>query len=453
MIERILVANRGEIAVRIIRACKEMGIESVAVYSEADKESLHVQLADEAYCIGPTSSKDSYLNKTNIMSVAKLTNCDAIHPGYGFLAENADFAEMCEECNVIFIGPSAEAISKMGTKDVARETMQDAGVPIVPGSEGIIADVEEGKKVANEIGYPVIIKATAGGGGKGIRVAKNEEELIKGIRLTQNEAETAFGNPGVYLEKYIENFRHVEIQIMADGHGNAVHLGERDCTVQRRLQKLIEETPSPAINEKTRADMGQAAVRAAQAVDYIGAGTVEFIYDLEDQTYYFMEMNTRIKVENPVTEMVNGIDLIKEMIRVSSGEELSVKQEDIQFEGWSIECRINAEDPYKNFMPSAGRIEMYLPPGGFGVRVDSAAYSGWMIPPYYDSMIAKLITHGATRQEAIDKMKRALDEFMIEGIHSTIPFHQRMMNHSVFVSGDFNTKFLENYKVMEEDGE
>ncbi|WP_017186570.1 acetyl-CoA carboxylase biotin carboxylase subunit [Alkalibacillus haloalkaliphilus] len=451
MIQKVLVANRGEIAVRVIRACKELGIETVAIYSEPDRESLHVQIADEAYCVGPTLSKDSYLNKTNIMSVAKLTNCDAIHPGYGFLSENADFAEMCEECNVTFIGPSADSISRMGTKDVARETMKEAGVPIVPGSEGIIENIEEGKKIAKSIGYPVIIKATAGGGGKGIRVAQDEEELVQGIRLTQNEAETAFGNPGVYLEKYIEDFRHVEIQILADKHGNTVHLGERDCTVQRRLQKLIEETPSPAIDEELRQEMGDAAVRAAQAVDYVGAGTIEFIFDKKESRFYFMEMNTRIQVEHPVTEMVTGVDLIKEQLNVANGKVLPFYQEDIKFEGWSIECRINAEDPYKNFMPSAGKVEMYLPPGGFGVRVDSAAYTGWNIPPYYDSMIAKLITHGRTREEAIERMNRALDEFVIEGIHSTIPFHKRMMNHQVFIDGDFNTKFLDDHKVMEDD--
>ncbi|GAA0458078.1 acetyl-CoA carboxylase biotin carboxylase subunit [Alkalibacillus silvisoli] len=451
MIQKVLIANRGEIAVRIIRACKEIGVETVAIYSEADRESLHVQIADEAYCVGPTLSKDSYLNKTNIMSVAKLTNCDAIHPGYGFLSENADFAEMCEACNVTFIGPTADAISRMGTKDVARETMKEAGVPIVPGSDGIIESEEEGKKVASDIGYPVIIKATAGGGGKGIRVARDEEELVQGIRVTQNEAETAFGNPGVYLEKYIEDFRHVEIQILADQHGNTVHLGERDCTIQRRLQKLIEETPSPAVDEELRQEMGDAAVRAAQAVDYVGAGTIEFIYDKNDSRFYFMEMNTRIQVEHPVTEMVTGIDLIKAQLNVANGKALSFHQEDIQFNGWSIECRINAENPYKNFMPSAGKVEMYLPPGGFGVRVDSAAYTGWNIPPYYDSMIAKLITHGKTREEAIERMNRALDEFVIEGIHSTVPFHKRMMNHNVFIDGEFNTKFLDEYKVMEDD--
>ncbi|PMC39567.1 acetyl-CoA carboxylase biotin carboxylase subunit [Bacillus sp. UMB0899] len=449
MIKKLLIANRGEIAVRIIRACKELDIETVAVFSEADREALHVQLADEAYCIGPTASKDSYLNFTNIISVAKLTESDAIHPGYGFLAENADFAELCKECNITFVGPSSDAISKMGTKDVARETMRQAGVPIVPGSKGIIESIEEAKKLANDMGYPVIIKATAGGGGKGIRVAQDEQALIKGIEITQQEAATAFGNPGVYIEKYIEDFRHVEIQVLADTHGNTIHLGERDCSIQRRLQKLVEETPSPALNEDIRSQMGEAAVKAAEAVQYTGAGTVEFIFDHVNKKFYFMEMNTRIQVEHPVTEMVTGIDLIKEQIKVASGEKLSVTQNDVTFNGWSIECRINAENPEKNFMPSPGKIEMYLPPGGLGVRVDSAVYPGYSIPPYYDSMIAKLITYGATREEAIARMKRALSEFVIEGVSTTIPFHLRLLDHEAFVSGEFNTKFLELHKVME----
>jgi acetyl-CoA carboxylase biotin carboxylase subunit len=449
MIKRLLVANRGEIAVRIIRACKEMDIETVAVYSEADRDALHVQLADEAYCIGPTASIDSYLNFTNIMSAATLTEVDAIHPGYGFLAENADFAEICKACNVTFIGPTAEAIQKMGIKDVARETMKQANVPIVPGSDGIIESEEEARKVAAEIGYPVIIKATAGGGGKGIRVARTEEDLLKGVRVTQKEAETAFGNPGVYLEKFIEDFRHVEIQVLADHFGNVVHLGERDCTIQRRLQKLVEETPSPAITPEIRKKMGEASVKAAKAVNYRGAGTIEFIFDRKTNDFYFMEMNTRIQVEHPVTEMVTGIDLIKEQIKIAGGEALSFTQDEIHFGGAAMECRINAENPFKNFMPSAGEIEMYLPPGGFGVRVDSQAYTGYHIPPYYDSMIAKLITYGATREEAINKMKRALDEFIIEGVHTTIPFHRLIMEHDVFVKGDFNTNFLEDHPIVE----
>ncbi|MEN1934701.1 acetyl-CoA carboxylase biotin carboxylase subunit [Paenibacillus sp. 102] len=448
MIKKVLIANRGEIAVRIIRACKEMDIETVAIYSEADKESLHVQIADEAYCVGPTISKESYLNLTNIISVAKLTGCDAIHPGYGFLAENADFAELCRECNLIFIGPSPEAISKMGTKDVARDTMKEAGVPIVPGSQGIIKNTEEAMELANQIGYPVIIKATAGGGGKGIRVARDEEALVKGIQITQQEASTAFGNPGVYLEKYVEDFRHVEIQIMADTHGNAIHLGERDCTIQRRLQKLLEESPSPALDENIRKQMGEAAVKAAVAVDYTGAGTVEFIYEYKTKSFYFMEMNTRIQVEHPVTELVTGVDLIKEQIRVASGETLSLQQEEVQFNGWAMECRINAENPAKNFMPSPGKVEMYLPPGGFGIRVDSAVYPGYSIPPFYDSMIAKLIVHGKTREEAIAKMKRALSEFVIEGVHTTIPFHLQLLDHPDFIKGEFNTKFLEEHELV-----
>ena len=448
MIKKVLIANRGEIAVRIIRACKELGIETVAVFSEADRDALHVQLADEAYCIGPTASKDSYLNFTNIMSVATLTGCDAIHPGYGFLAENAAFAELCRECNITFIGPSPEAITKMGIKDVARETMREAGVPIVPGSKGIIESVDEAIALANEIGYPVIIKATAGGGGKGIRVARNEQELVKGINITQQEAATAFGNPGVYIEKYIEDFRHVEIQVLADSYGNIIHLGERDCSIQRRLQKLVEEAPSPALDEDTRQKMGQAAVQAARAVNYTGAGTVEFIYDHNEKKFYFMEMNTRIQVEHPVTELITGIDLIKEQIRIASGEKLSLTQDEVTFNGWAIECRINAENPEKNFMPSPGKINMYLPPGGLGVRVDSAAYPGYTIPPYYDSMIAKLIVHAPTREEAIARMKRALSEFIIDGIHTTIPFHIKLFEHEKFVKGEFNTKFLELYDIM-----
>lgn len=448
MIKKILVANRGEIAVRIIRACKEMDIETVAIYSEADKEALHVQLADEAYCVGSALSKASYLNITNIMSVATLTNVDAVHPGYGFLAENVDFAEICNECNITFIGPHPESIQKMGIKDVARETMKNAGVPIVPGSEGILENEEEALSIAKEIGFPVIIKATAGGGGKGIRVARDEDELVNGMRLTQQEAETAFGNPGVYLEKFIENFRHIEIQILADNHGNVIHVGERDCTIQRRLQKLIEESPSPAITEEMRHTMGDVSVKAAKAVNYIGAGTIEYIYDLNNESFYFMEMNTRIQVEHPVTEMVSGIDLIKEQINIANNQMLSFTQEDIIFEGWAIECRINAEDPFNNFMPSPGVVENYLLPGGLGVRIDSAVYPGYMIPPYYDSMVAKLIVYGSTREEAVKRMKRALDEFIVEGVKTTVDFHKLIMDHEVFKKGDFNTKFLEENPII-----
>ncbi|KAB7706535.1 acetyl-CoA carboxylase biotin carboxylase subunit [Bacillus aerolatus] len=447
MLKKVLIANRGEIAVRIIRACKEMNIQTVAVYSEADKEALHVKLADEAYCIGKAPSKESYLNIVNIISTATITGVDGIHPGYGFLAENADFAELCRDCHIAFIGPSPESIRKMGIKDVARDTMKEAGVPIVPGSDGIINDYEEGLEVAKKIGFPVIIKATAGGGGKGIRVAYDQEELKKGIEVTQQEAETAFGNPGVYLEKFIQDFRHVEIQIMADSHGNVIHLGERDCTIQRRMQKLIEETPSPALSAETREKMGNAAVQAAKAVDYVGAGTVEFIYDHKEDNFYFMEMNTRIQVEHPITEMVTGVDLIKEQIRAASGYPLQWKQEDITMTGWSIECRINAENPTKNFMPSPGEVKKYILPGGFGVRVDSAVYGGYNIPPFYDSMVAKLIVHASTREEAIKKMIRALDEFIVEGVSTTIPFHKALLQHEVFLSGNFNTNFLDTYSL------
>ncbi|MCC8435917.1 acetyl-CoA carboxylase biotin carboxylase subunit [Brevibacillus sp. M2.1A] len=446
MFQKVLIANRGEIAVRIIRACRELGIRTVAVYSEADREALHVKLADEAYCIGPKASKESYLNIANIMSVATKVGADAIHPGYGFLAENADFAEICAACNITFIGPDPEAIVKMGDKSTAKDTMKTAGVPTVPGTEGLIEDVADAVVTANEIGYPVMVKATAGGGGRGMRVAVDDEDLEKAIRQAQNEAKTAFGNPGVYLEKFVEGPRHVEIQIMADKHGNAVYLGERDCSIQRRHQKLIEEAPSPALSEELRRQMGEAAVAAAKAVSYHGAGTVEFLLDKHGK-FYFMEMNTRIQVEHPVTELVTGFDLIKEQLTVAAGQPLSFTQEDIKMDGWAIECRINAENPAKNFMPSPGRITEYLAPGGFGVRVDSAAYAGYSIPPYYDSMIAKLIVWGKDRNEAIDRMKRALDEFVVEGITTTIPFHLKVLDHEVFVSGHFDTKFLETYDL------
>ncbi|WP_046214942.1 acetyl-CoA carboxylase biotin carboxylase subunit [Paenibacillus wulumuqiensis] len=444
--QKILIANRGEIAVRIIRACRELGISTVAIYSEADRDSLHVRLADEAYCVGPTLSKDSYLNLTNLMSVATLTECDAVHPGYGFLAENADFAEICESCNITFIGPSPDAINRMGDKSEAKRTMLEAGVPVIPGSDGIVEDLDEAVKIARGIGYPVIIKATAGGGGKGIRLAEDEESLVKQITNAQQEAEKAFGNGGVYLEKYLTGMKHVEVQIIADRHGNAVHLGERDCSVQRRRQKLVEEAPCPVLSPELRAEMGAAAVRAAQAVNYSGAGTLEFLLG-QDGQFYFMEMNTRIQVEHPVTEMVTGVDLIQEMIRVAEGNPLSFTQEDVKINGWSIECRVNAEDPERNFMPSPGKIGFYLPPGGPGVRVDSGAYPGYTISPYYDSMIAKLIVWAPTRNEAIAKMKRALDEFAIEGIHTTIPFHMRLLSHETFIRGDFDIKFLEENEV------
>lgn len=446
MFKKVLIANRGEIAVRIIRACKELGIETVAVYSEADKEALHVHMADESYCIGPHLSTKSYLNMNNLLIVAEKTGADAIHPGYGFLAENADFAEKCAENDIVFIGPSPEAINKMGAKAVARDTMQAAGVPIVPGTDGIIEDIEVAIKTAKEIGYPVIVKATAGGGGKGMRVAESEDALKNAISMAQQEAATAFGNPGVYLEKYVEEPRHVEIQIIADGFGNVVHLGERDCSIQRRHQKLIEEAPSPALDENLRSQMGEAALKAAKAVDYCGAGTVEFLLD-KHKNFYFMEMNTRIQVEHPVSELVTGVDLIKEQILVAAGEKLSFAQEDIEIKGWAIECRINAENPDKNFMPSPGKIDMYLAPGGFGVRIDSAVYPGYTISPFYDSMVAKLIVYGRDREEAIARMKRALSEFVIEGVDTTIPFHLRLLEHEDFISGNFDTKFLEKHKI------
>jgi acetyl-CoA carboxylase biotin carboxylase subunit len=445
---KVLVANRGEIAVRIIRACKEMGIFTVAVFSEADRDALHVRMADEAYCIGPTQSKDSYLNYTNIMSVATLTEADAIHPGYGFLAENADFAEICESCNITFIGPSPSAISKMGDKSVAKQTMKNAGVPVIPGSDGLVEDMDEAIRIAREIGYPVLIKATAGGGGKGIRIAEDEEALIRQIISAQQEAQKAFGNAGVYLEKYLTGMKHVEVQILADKHGNVVHLGERDCSIQRRRQKLIEEAPCPVLTPEIRRRMGEAAVRAARAVEYSGAGTLEFLLG-PNGNFYFMEMNTRIQVEHPVTEMITNIDIIKEMIRVAAGEPLSFTQEDVTFNGWSIECRINAENPDKGFLPSPGLVEYYLPPGGTGVRVDSAVYPGYTIPPHYDSMVAKLIVWGRDRQEAIDRMKRALGEFEIEGVHTTIPFHLKVLNHPKFIRGDFDIKFLDEHSLDE----
>ncbi|MFT9819262.1 acetyl-CoA carboxylase biotin carboxylase subunit [Lysinibacillus sp. NPDC056185] len=447
--KKVLIANRGEIAVRIIRACKELGIQSVAVYSEADADALHVKLADEAYCIGPKLSKDSYLSFPALLSVAEKTGADGIHPGYGFVSENADFAEACENAGIKFIGPSSDSIKIMGIKDVARTTMEAAGVPLVPGT-GIVPDIETGKEWAAKIGYPVIIKATAGGGGKGIRVARTEEDLVKGIEITQKEAAAAFGNPGVYLEKFIEYFRHCEIQVLADGYGNVVHLGERDCTVQRRMQKLVEEAPSPALSSERRAEMGAAAVKAAEACNYEGAGTIEFIYDYQEDKFYFMEMNTRIQVEHPVTEMISGVDLVQQQLKIASGEKLPFTQDDIQLNGWAIECRINAENAYKNFMPSAGTVDTYVTPGGYGVRIDSAVYAGYTIPPYYDSMVAKLIVHANTREEAIAKMNRALSEFEVSGpgINTTIPFHEALMNNDVFKSAQFNTKFLEENDVL-----
>ncbi len=448
MFKKVLIANRGEIAVRIIRACKELGINTVAIYSDIDRDSLHVRLADEAYCIGPKASKESYLNFTNIITIANLTGTDAIHPGYGFLAENSEFAEVCKNCQFEFIGPSPEAIQKMGDKATAKDTMINAGVPTVPGSNGIIEDIDEAVILAEEIGYPVIIKATAGGGGKGMRLAHNKEELVNSINMASQEAELTFGNSRVYIEKYLETPRHIEVQIIADKYGNVIHLGERDCSIQRRHQKLLEEAPSPAITEEMREKMGEAAINAAKAVNYYGVGTIEFL--LEDDNFYFMEMNTRIQVEHPITEQITGVDLIKEQIRVAAGKHLSYSQDDIEINGWSIECRINAENPARNFMPSPGKINFYLPSGGIGVRVDSSVYSGYTISPYYDSMIAKLIVWGKDREEAIIRMRRALGEFIIDGVHTTIPFHQKLLDHEAYVKGEFNTKFLEKYPIHKE---
>ncbi len=449
MIEKVLIANRGEIALRVIRACRELGISTVAVYSQADSESLHVKLADEAYCIGPPQSGRSYLHIPAIISTAVVTGADAVHPGYGFLSENANFAQICADHRIKFIGPSVEAINSMGDKSSAREAMRAAGVPVVPGSHGLIEDESEVRKLADEIGYPIIIKATAGGGGRGMRVANDSAQLLNAMASAQSEAAAAFGNGGVYIEKYLKPIRHVEIQVMADTFGNCIHLGERDCSVQRRHQKLIEETPSPVLTAELRERMGAAAVRAAKQIDYEGAGTVEFI--LAGNDFYFMEMNTRIQVEHPVTELVTGIDLIKEQIRVASGMPLSVTQEDIEFRGHAIECRINAEDPERNFLPSPGRIDAYIAPGGPGVRVDSHCYPGYVIPPYYDSLVSKLVVWGRDREEAISRMQRALDEYAITGIKTTIPFHQRVLAHPMFRKGqDVSTDFIEKYMTLQE---
>ncbi len=442
MFKKILVANRGEIAVRIIRTCREMGIKTVAVYSEADRDSLHVKMADEAVCIGASPPNRSYLNIPNIISAAEVKGAEAIHPGYGFLAENPYFAEICETCGIKFIGPPASAIEEMGAKARARELMAKAGVPVVPGSPGLLTKDDEIAEIAEAIGYPVIIKASAGGGGRGMRIAQNRAELEKSVSMARTEAEAAFGDGGIYLEKYIVEPRHVEIQVLADQYGNVVHLGERDCSIQRRHQKLVEETPCPALTPALREEMGAAAVRAARAVNYVGAGTVEFLLDKQGN-YYFIEMNTRLQVEHPVTEWVTGIDIVAEMIRIAAGEPLGYRQEDIKFSGAALECRINAEDPELDFRPCPGVITAYLPPGGFGVRVDSGVYPGCRIPPYYDSLIAKLITWGRDRSEAIRRMRRALGEFEIEGVATTIPFLQRIMDNAFFQRGETYTNFIQ----------
>ena len=441
---RILIANRGEIALRILRACRELGIESVIVYSEADKDAGYIALADRSVCIGPGPSQQSYLEISKIISAAEIMDVDAIHPGYGFLAENVQFAEICKSCHIEFIGPGVEAISFLGDKGKARELARKVGIPCVPGSTGILNNEDEALDIAREIGYPVIVKAVAGGGGRGMRVAHNDISLQNGYAQARAEAETAFNNPDVYLEKYMEKPRHVEIQILADVHGEVVHLGERDCSLQRRHQKLIEESPSPGLPLEVRDQMGDAAKKLVQAAGYTNAGTVEFIVD-RDFNFYFIEVNTRIQVEHPVTEMVTGIDLIKEQIRLASGEPLGMTQDDIQLKGVAIECRINAENPADGFRPCPGRIEEFRAPGGFGVRLDSHVYSGYTVPSYYDSMIAKLIVYQETREEAINCMKRCLDEFIIEGISTTIPLAKDIFKHLNFVAGKVNTGFIEEY--------
>ena len=443
MFRKVLIANRGEIAVRIIRACRELGIPTVAIYSQADANSLHVRLATEAYCIGPAKSADSYLSIPAIMSAAMVSGADAIHPGYGFMSERADFAEVCEQQGIKFIGPSSEAMRKMGDKATARRTMIENDVPVTPGT-GIVKTVEEVQEFGNRVGYPIILKATAGGGGKGMRVCRNDEDVKINMELCQAEAKNFFGNPDVYAEKFLENPRHIEVQIIGDSFGNVVHLGERDCSIQRRHQKLLEEAPSPAINEETRQQMGAAAVRAAKAINYEGAGTCEFLLD-HDGKWYFMEMNTRIQVEHCVTEMVANVDLVREQIMVASGEALSYTQDDIKLKGHAIECRINAENPAKNFMPNPGKISGYLAPGGFGIRVDSHVYQDYEIPPHYDSMIGKLICWGRDRNEARRRMYRALKEYVVTGVETTIPFHQEIVEDEVFMSGNFNTGFIEEF--------
>jgi len=442
MFSKILIANRGEVALRIIRACKEVGIRTVAVYSQPDINSLHVKYADEAICIGSAAAANSYLNIPSIISAAEITDVEAIHPGYGFLAEDAHFAEICESCKIKFIGPTPENIRLMGDKMAAKNSAKKAGVPTIPGSKAIVKTKEEALRIAKEMRYPVIVKAAAGGGGKGMRVCHNDVRLISALLTAEREAEAAFGNPDIYIEKYIEKPRHIEIQVLGDKYGHVIHLGERDCTIQRRHQKLIEETPSPVLDNKLRKKMGEAAVKCAKSIGYVNAGTIEFLLD-DDNSFYFMEMNTRIQVEHTITEAVTGIDLIKEQLRIASGEKIPYKQDDIQFRGSAIECRINAEDPDNDFMPSPGKITVFNVPGGRGVRLDSHAYAGYEISPYYDSMIGKLVVHGANRADAISICKRALDEFVIEPIKTTIPFHKNVMNSSAFLRGRFSTDFVE----------
>ncbi len=441
-IGKLLIANRGEIALRILRSCREMDISTVAVYSTVDRNALHVQLADEAVCVGDSPSSKSYLNIPNILAAATSRGADAIHPGYGFLAENDRFAEICRDHGIIFVGPSPHAIRSMGDKATAKATMQNVGVPTVPGSEGLLESVSEAKKLASDMGYPVMIKATAGGGGRGMRLVGKSDELENLFKAAQGEAEAAFGNPGLYMEKFIDRPRHVEVQILADKYGNVVHLGERDCSIQRRHQKLLEESPSPALDNKLRIRMGEAAVSAAKSINYEGAGTVEFLLD-QKGNFYFMEMNTRIQVEHPVTELVTGMDLISEQLRIAGGEKMQFTQQEIKLEGHAIECRINAEDPSHNFRPSPGRITGWLPPGGPGVRVDSHVYTGYDIPPFYDSLIGKVIVWGRNREAALKRMERALNECAITGITTTIDFHLKLLHRKEFLKGDVHTKFVE----------
>lgn len=442
MFSKILIANRGEVALRVIRACKEMGIKTVAIYSEADSDSLHVRFADEAVCIGAPPSSESYLNIPRIISAAEITDVEAIHPGYGFLAENAHFAEICESCQIVFIGPRPEVIRLMGDKVAARETMRKAGLSLISGGNAIVKDKDEALKIAHRIKYPVIVKATAGGGGKGMRIAHNDVRLVSALLMAQTEAEAAFGNPDVYIEKYIEKPRHIEFQIMGDNFGHIVHLGERDCTIQRRYQKLIEESPSPALDSRLRKKMAEAALKGARSINYTNAGTMEFLLD-EKGKFYFLEMNTRIQVEHPVTEIVTGVDLIKEQISIAAGEKLSFNQDDVKPKGWAIECRINAEDPENNFLPSPGKITSYNAPGGPGIRIDTHVYQDYEISPHYDSMIAKLISYGKTRRETIVTMQRALDEYIVEPCKTTIPFYKKIFNNPLFLKGEFTSNFID----------
>lgn len=448
LFKKILIANRGEIAVRVIRACKELGIRTVAIYSDIERESLHVRLADESICIGPASPIQSYLNIPAILSAAELTDSEAIHPGYGFLSENPQFVEACATSGITFIGPTPENMRVGGDKAKARQVMKRRGIPVVPGSDGPVATEEIALKTAKKIGFPVIIKASAGGGGRGMRIVSEEEELSQAFHMAQRESLAAFGSSEVYVEKYLPSIRHVEVQIISDGKGNVIHLGERDCSIQRRHQKLIEEAPSPIATEKFRKKIGELAVRAAKAMKYKNVGTIEFIVD-QEQNIYFMEINTRVQVEHPITEELTGIDIIKEQIKIAAGFPLAYKQNQVKAAGHSMECRINAEDP-ERFIPSPGKLTLFMPPGGPGIRIDTAAYTGWVVPPQYDSMIAKLVVHGKNREEAIAKMKRALDEFIIEGIKTTIPFHKKVLNHPDFIKGNFNTHFIE--RMAESEG-